>query len=462
MDSKEALLPRNDDSALKEVLVAKVEDSVAPQQKAQFWVLKCLYFLLAGSGAGIGKFLPVFFYNLDKSPSAIALLLTTKSLTSFVSALFWGRLADLTGAFKQIIVATALLSCVLACGFMLDVIQHSEYLLLALVGVFSLFNSCTGSLIDSITILFVKDSGQESYGEQRLWAAVGWGSMTFASGCLVDHTSMDAIFIVFSAAMMLTVIIVVCYFKNPPRGGASGSDDANTETKIQQVSVFVLICKAPVLLLFANLLVTGTLIAFVESFLFVYMADVYNASNTLMGLCVLVMTTFEIPVFKYSGWLIEHVGIVGLLTTAHLLYATRVVCYTLIPKDMSWLFLCLEPSHGLVFAGMWVASVELASRLSPSSSQGTMQACVGSIYYVLGAGVIGTNLAGYIVTSQGGGERGFHALYRFGAVAMVGWSLLWNVMSFVQRRLSSSEGKDKGKGVAIAEVYERLATDEGS
>ena len=65
--------------------------------------------------------------------------------------------------------------------------------------------------------------------------------------------------------------------------------------------------------------------AFVESFLFIYMKVVYDANQTLMGLCVFVMTIFELPVFYYSKWLLDNVGIRGLLTLAHLLYATRVV-----------------------------------------------------------------------------------------------------------------------------------------
>jgi MFS family permease len=144
--------------------------------------------------AGLLKFLPVFFHGLGYDASAIATFLTVSSISSFVGSIVWGRLADKTGGYKQIIMATALISSGVASGFMVEKIQGSRYRLLGTVAFFSLFNrppctapidrrsphlacSCTGTLIDSITVLFVKESGAESYGEQRLWAAIGWGVM---------------------------------------------------------------------------------------------------------------------------------------------------------------------------------------------------------------------------------------------------------------------------------------------
>jgi MFS family permease len=118
----------------------------------------------------------------------------------------------------------------------------------------------------------------------------------------------------------------------------------------------------------------------------------------------------------------------------------RQICYTLIPLDNAWLFLLLEPTHGLVFAGMWIASVELASQLAPPTGQGTMQALIGGLYYVLAVGVIGTNVAGYVITWKGGGEEAWHYLYKSGGVVMVGWSVLWNTMSFMQQRCGSGGG----------------------
>jgi len=234
------------------------------------------------------------------------------------------------------------------------------------VCVFSLFNSSTGTLIDSITVLYVKESGaegeEESYGEQRLWAAIGWGTMSFVSGWLVDHVGMDAIFYTFSVAVVFTIAIVLCYFKNPAM--SQSNDEENHDlAKGGKDALTAVLCTPKVLLLFSNLLVTGILIAFVESFLFVYMTEVYAAPQSLMGLCVLVMTTFELPVFYYSRYLLDNIGIGGLITIAHFLYVTRVLCYTLIPSSSPWMFLFLEPTHGMVFAGMWIASVELASQV---------------------------------------------------------------------------------------------------
>ena len=129
----------------------------------------------------------------------IAVLQTCGNLSSFVGTVFWGRLADGTGMYKQIIICTALLSSGLVTGFMLHRVQASKYCLMGAAAIFSLFNSCTGNLIDSITVLYVKEakkagSEEESYGEQRLWASIGWGIMSLASGWLVDHFGINSIF----------------------------------------------------------------------------------------------------------------------------------------------------------------------------------------------------------------------------------------------------------------------------
>ena len=119
--------------------------------------------------------------------------------------------------------------------------------------------------------------------------------------------------------------------------------------------------EAPILLL--NLFLQGTLVAFVESFLYVYLDEVYACPGFFLGLCTFVAAVFELPVFYYAEAIIARVGVKGILTFAQFLYATRVWCYTVIPKsDVNvcslvggscpvkgyWFFQLLEPSHAFV------------------------------------------------------------------------------------------------------------------
>ena len=117
-----------------------------------------------------------------------------------------------------------------------------------------------------------------------------------------------------------------------------------------------ILCRTEVALLLINLFVQGVLVAFVESFLYVYLSEVYNCPSYFLGLCTCVAAAFECPVFYYSEDLIARFGVKGLLTIAQFLYASRVFAYTLIPNNSSvfgyWLFLLTEPLHAFVFAAM--------------------------------------------------------------------------------------------------------------
>ncbi len=90
-------------------------------------------------------------------------------------------------------------------------------------------------------------------------------------------------------------------------------------------------------------------------------------------------TIAECPTFYYSKFLIEKIGVKGLLTLAHMLYAVRVFTYAVIPRGNGifgyWLFLATEPLHAFIFASMWSASVEHSRRHTPPQYIGVMQVC---------------------------------------------------------------------------------------
>uniref|UniRef100_A0A7S2HCR4 Major facilitator superfamily associated domain-containing protein n=1 Tax=Octactis speculum TaxID=3111310 RepID=A0A7S2HCR4_9STRA len=71
---------------------------------------------------------------------------------------------------------------------------------------------------------------------------------------------------------------------------------------------------------------------------------------------------------------------------------------------------------------MWAASVEYARSLAPIQHQGTMQALVRGLYYLIGCG-IGSVFAGYVIA-----DRGYVFMYRLGGTLMLVWSVIWNIL----------------------------------
>ena len=128
--------------------------------------------------------------------------------------------------------------------------------------------------------------------------------------------------------------------------------------------------------LFLNLFVYGNCTAFVESFLLLYLHQDYHASKMLMGLCVFSMTMGEMVVFYFSDHIINFLTIQGSLIFSMFVYAVRCYVYTIIPVDLKYVFVFIEPSHGLTFALMWNSAVYYANQISPPHLKSTTQAIV--------------------------------------------------------------------------------------
>ena len=414
-----------------------------------------------GAAAGLIKFLLVYMAKaLNFSATQIGITVVVGSVANFAGGIFWGSFADRTGKYKWTMLSTNALSVVLACCFTLKIIAENFFVFLFDFVLYAFFGSCWGTLVDAVAVIG-KSQGGGSYGKLRLWAAVGWGTMAVLTGWLIDVTEIRVIFVTFTCGMALSSVIVAVYFSDPSLEKHEAGTEVIGDGTAKEVphdssdlNLRGILCKTEVFLLLLNLFIQGVLVAFVETYLYVYLAKVYKVPGFFMGLCTCVAAAFECPVFYYSEELIRKFGVKGLLTIAQFLYAGRVYLYTIIPNNSTftgyWLFLFTEPLHALVFAAMWSAAVEYSRIIAPPQHQGTMQALVRGTYYFVGNGV-GSILGGLIIDYKGGGENGYHLMYRFGGVAMGLWSVTWHFLMFIDSRCRP-EGKKATDGSALVSV----------
>ncbi|GMI46039.1 hypothetical protein TrCOL_g13582 [Triparma columacea] len=191
------------------------------------------------------------------------------------------------------------------------------------------------------------------------------------------------------------------------------------------------------ILLLLNMLFTGFFVAFVESYLFSYLTYDYGCTASFLGLCIVVMVAFEVPVFLKSHDLIKKLGgTSNCYLLSHALYVTRVLCYTVVPKLQPWVFLLLEPSHALVFALMMICGVE-DGRLYAEGGRDTAvaQGLVRNTYYALGLGM-GSWAGGAMV-----GWGGYRFMYRGGAAGMTVWAgIRWGIERFRRKRRGRGTG----------------------
>jgi PPP family 3-phenylpropionic acid transporter len=196
------------------------------------------------------------------------------------------------------------------------------------------------------------------------------------------------------------------------------------------------------LLLFLALVFAGGMAqTTVNSFLFLYMADM-QASNMLMGLALTVSTISEIPLLFFGDRLLMRLGARGLLVMSMLAYFLRLLLYAL--NTQAWLVLPIQLLHGFTFSAMWIAGVSYANEIAPPGLGATAQGLFTTTLFGFSAGP-GAFLAGAIYQSSGS-----HLMYlAFAGLVGVGLLLYWLAESFTvvrqRQRKHPAEGETPGR-----------------
>ncbi len=188
----------------------------------------------------------------------------------------------------------------------------------------------------------------------------------------------------------------------------------------------------------------------VENLIFLFFQEL-GASSAICGASVVVTVIFEVPIFQYSGQILEKLGAEALQKIACFAYVIRVVGYTFIPQDHVALILLFEPLHGVTYACSKTSSVEFASKLSPSGFESTGQ---GVMTLLQGMGVIfGLSMGGWI-------EDTFSAvtLYRSYAVVVGVGLVIFHIATY----LDSSRQKDIVSYSIVSKQYAASIDDSSS
>lgn len=278
-------------------------------------------------------------------------------------------------------------------------------------------------------------SGARMFGRVRKFSAVGWGVSGMCTGIIQDGITVSGVTVggtngvfIFFGCMQLVLMIMVLFFVKPEPVDDDEDidetpqvDDTSKRVDVRSGDMAGVLRQKFVLLFFANVLVYGVCVSLQEVFEFVYLLDSFKGvSNTLLGMTLLVMTVSEIPVFHFADRLIG-LGFIPLYTICQILMAIRCMLYTMVPTDMPWLILLIEPLHGCTFAAMWAASVEFGRQISPKGCRSRVQALVSGTYFQVSQGV-GALAWGAVIANIG-----FRPSYQACASLLLGWSLLWNI-----------------------------------
>lgn len=392
------------------------------------WTLKVTQMLIFAANVCLGRYITVYYDHIGLSRQLMGMLLVVMPLTAFFGGLFWSSVVDSSGAYKKTLIFTSTLGTAVVFSYLLPAVCKSLPLLLCTTILHGFLASPSGPIVDGLCLKVLAEQkvSDEAYGDQRLWAAVGWGGMALIAGKLVDVFGISSMFFSYALLVLINVMVIARWMPNdrnpvPPKQADTMSTVESNQTWLKTLTSF----KA--LWMLSNILVYGILISLVETFLGVFiMQDFKSPSKLLLGASTAVMCAFEIPIFKVIGrfWADgKEESLIKVIVASEVALAFRCLLYAVIPRDHPWLLLFVEPLHGFNFAAMWCAVVEFARRLAPAGGLTRMQALINGLYFNI-AFAAGSLIWGFLVARPPHG-LGFTRCFYLDALLIVVWLLVW-------------------------------------
>jgi MFS transporter, PPP family, 3-phenylpropionic acid transporter len=333
----------------------------------------------------LGAFFPfinLYYQRLGLSGRQIGLLAAIPILISSLAVLLWSSLADTLRWHRRILRIGLFLAAV---AILLLSTATTFQGLLGYIIIYAFFISPVVPLLDSWALEAAEDSNR-SYGELRLWGAVGWSISTVLVGLIIQHYDIQWLFYCYAALLLLTFVIALF---QPRRRLVE-------KTSLRRGLKTLLVNKVILLFLLAIFLVSLGMNAS-NTFFSIYL-DTIGASEGAIGLGWAIASLSEIPVMLVSGRIARRIGATGLLKVAFTIYAIRWLLYSFITTPA--LALTVQALHGLSFGAYLVGGVTYINERTPAGLSTTVQALLNLVTFGLGA-VSGSLLGGYLFETIG-------------------------------------------------------------
>lgn len=395
-------------------------------------LFKASYALYFSSLACVHPFLALILKQHGLTPGQVGAALLIKPLSGIAGGTLLCGFADQHQCHRVVLSLSVAVSAACIQGLWWVPGGLGLAWVLALFFGIGFFSAPVSSIVDSLCSHCIEESScQETYGQQRLWGAVGWGLFALvASGVfygldgparlarlaqeyplifarfqpgltdLADSSWWPA-FVLHALLTLGTVVVCDRLAANVmfrERGVGGGNRELAVELPFREklaalqsegasVGTFLLLC-----------VVFGLQTGCIEGWLFVVLSSAMrHATETLYGLSLSVTCIAESLVFAKSTeireWIERGVGVVNACFMA---FAMRLGAYTLGAwlGANAWCVLLIEPLHGLTFALTWLWLVEHAKIYGAAAKLESFTVAVATLaMFNLGYGV-GGELAG--------------------------------------------------------------------
>jgi PPP family 3-phenylpropionic acid transporter len=348
----------------------------------KIWPFSVNVFIYAGF-AFVAPFMVLFYQEQGFTGVQIGLLTGITPLVTFISAPLWTRLADATRR-HRLIMSLALLLGAVAISLFPFLRTFLPLLLLALG--FNAFFAPVSSFNDSATMYMLGDE-KEMYGRIRIGGTIAFGLAPPLAGLLVQNYGLAYAFWGCGVMFLLALLVSQKLVYGAPKEDKAGEGG------------IVSLLKKPRWLIFLTLAFAGGIGTTASNlFFFPYLKEL-GASESVMGLALMIGIIAELPVMFFGNRLIKYFKSYGLLLLAIVLTGVR---FLLLAATGNYtLVLFIQILNGMTFPAMWLAGVSYADEIAPTDLRSTAQGLFGAMVFGIGAAV-GGFISGPLLESIGG------------------------------------------------------------
>lgn len=346
--------------------------------------LRLFYLLVYGARAAWIPVRNVYLQQAGLSGLQIGALSGIEPAVSLLSQPVWGVAADTWGRRRTLLWAVPLAGLLL-----LGYLWNGGFWYFAVcIAAFTLLANPIGPLMDSLALDYLERFPALSFGQLRVWGAVGWSLVALLSGRALAGRDMRLAFVMAAAAMLLSWAVL--------RQGVTGAQGSGSMRRSWR-GVGSLLRRRGLLIFLGLTLLLQVGVAPINTFYAIYMKEL-GASSQMVGLAYALRALSEIPVYAGAAVLIRRLQPGKTLAIAFLVYALQAFLYSIIHTPLMGAL--AELLHGPSFGLIVVAAVDYVNRQVPGEWRATGQTLYAAASSGAGA-IVGSVWAGLLYDAVG-------------------------------------------------------------